>query len=252
MVGLRKGVRGHDLGVKGVQVRCRGRENLAFRGGHRERCFQLKAHIWSVQIPSLIVTGYAHCTRARSVISRVLVHQRRKREGSRVQQVRSKSPVIVDPSGGIRMWIFIVLMVLELSKSRVRYISCDANLMQTRPVCNRATDGDTAMMKRKKKLVPVLHQRMGHDSWIRKSAMDQRRRGFDFHRAWADIRMGKLECLVEVVGGLLCALPTRFGSGQLIICEAAFSRVDVWRRMMMFLFPACNREEDVPIAEHEG
>lgn len=63
---------------------------------------------------------------------------------------------------------------------------------------------------------------MGHHSWIRKRAMDQRRRGFDFHGAWADIRMGKLECLVELVGGLLCALPTGFGYCQLIICDAAF------------------------------
>lgn len=118
-MGLRKGVRGHDLGVEGVQIRCRGRENLAFSGRHRERRFQLKAHVGGMQIPGLIVAGYAHCTRTRSVISRVLIHQRKKREGSRVREVRSESPVLADPSGGIRMWIFVVLMVLELSRSRV-------------------------------------------------------------------------------------------------------------------------------------
>lgn len=64
-------------------------------------------------------------------------------------------------------------------------------------------------MKPKKKVVPVLQQRMGHHSWIRKRAMDRRRRGWiEYYGAGADIRMGKLEGLVELVGGLLCALPT--------------------------------------------
>ena len=134
MVGLREGVRGHHLGVEGVQIGCRSRENLACGGGYRERRFQLKAHVWGMQIPGLIMAGYAHCTRTRRVISRVLIHQRRKREGSRVQQVRSESPMIADSSGGIRMWIFVVLMVLELSRSIVNYISCDANLLQARRV----------------------------------------------------------------------------------------------------------------------
>lgn len=85
-----------------------------------------------MQIPGLIVAGYAHRTRTRSVESRVVVHQGRKSDGSRVQEVRGESPRIADASGSVRIGIFVVLMVLELSTSRAKFISCDADSLQAR------------------------------------------------------------------------------------------------------------------------
>lgn len=68
-------------------------------------------------------------------------------------------------------------------------------------------EGRERWMRRKETAIPVFQWWIGHHSWIRKRAMYRRRRRvYDGSRT--DIRMGKLESLVELVGGLLSTLPT--------------------------------------------
>lgn len=68
-------------------------------------------------------------------------------------------------------------------------------------------EGRPRWMLGKGGVIPVFQEWIWHHSWIGKRAMYGGRGGvYDGSRT--DIRMGKLEGLVELVGGLLSTLPT--------------------------------------------